>query len=54
MAKEHPHDALIHKLEECLDELRELGEKYTIDKDEYTEAADSIEASIDWVRAIDI
>jgi len=54
MGKEHPHDLLIHKLEECLDELRELRENYKIDKNEYVEASDSIESSIDWVRAINI
>lgn len=52
--KEHPHDALIHKLEECRDELRELGENYKIDENEYAEAADSIESAVDTVRAIDL
>ena len=54
MAEEHPHAALIHRLEECLDELRELGSAFEIDDDEYTNASTSLDNAIDDVRAINI
>ena len=52
--KEHPHDALIHKLEECLDDLRELGSAFELDDDEYASASTSLDNAIDEVRAINI
>ena len=51
---EHAHDALIHKLEECLEELQVLDGNYELDDTEYATAYDAIDNAIDLVRAIDI
>ena len=52
--EKHPHDALIHKLEECLEELQVLDGNYELDDTEYATAYDAIDNAIDLVRAIDI
>ena len=51
---EHPHDALIHKLEECLEELQRLDDNYELDSDDYINAYGAVDNAIDLVRAIDI
>ena len=57
MAKQkmtHPHDALIHKLEDCLEELIALNNDYEIDEDEYLDAYNSLDSAIDDTRQMNI
>ncbi len=50
----HPHDALIHKLEECLEDLVKLKARYKFDDDEYQDAYNSLDKAIDETRQINL
>jgi len=52
--KIHPHDKLINKLEECLEDLQELASDYEIDDDEYKTAHSSIDSAINDTRQINL
>lgn len=51
---EHPHDILINKLEECLEDLQTLDDNYELDTDDYVNAYGAVDNAIDLVRAIEL